>query len=136
MSKQRRRNADMVAVGLGAVGLCLAGAGLFAGPSHAGDMSSQQVEQAVQLFQGIRTNPTTHAAYCEMVHQQRRAALADQHEKLKVQEAKNLAAAEAAKLPPAYAETLRMLTHEDLSLEQARRIGQARQALSESCPTP
>lgn len=71
-----------------------------------------------------------------MVRQQRRSALADQHEKLTVQEAKNLAAAEAAKLPPAYAETLRMLTHEDLSLEQARRIGQARQALSESCPTP
>lgn len=136
MRKQRRRNADMVAVGLGAVGLCLVATGLFAGPSHASDLSPEQVEQAVQLFHGIRTDSVKHEAYCEMVRQQRRYALADQYDKAKIQEAKKIAAAEAAKLPPAYAETLRVLTQEDLSLEQARRIGQARQALSESCPTP
>lgn len=62
MSKQHRRNADMVAVGLGVIGLCLAVTGLFASPSHASDLSPEQVEQAVQLFQGIRTNPTTHDA--------------------------------------------------------------------------
>lgn len=134
MNQQHARSANLAVLALGLVGLSLVGPGVWGGVAQAGEVGAEQVEKAVQLFQRIRTTPALQEAYCEMVRQQRRYALADQHDKPKIEEAKKLAAAHAAKLEPGYADTLRLVTSEDLPLDQARRIGQAKQALSESCP--